>query len=197
MLKITRESAIIAVLIPCLAVAMCLNIWQFNNVREVEKIVEVEVPVEKIVEVPMPIEFAYVPVEVPRKSSLTNFDIRNVGHFFADFLDDDFQFIRGYFSFCDMEWRGYWDCMVTISETRITNCTFKLANIHLLLENCIVENSHFASSRAHYHATLTGVVHLNGTTFLGENIFDVNVVDRGGNVGFENVQFNEGISDWD
>lgn len=129
-------------------------------------------------------------VFTPRDSSLTNFDIRNVDLFYADFMDDDFQFIRGDFSFCDMEWCGYWDCMVTISETKITNCTFDLTNFDILLENCIVKNCYFKG------ASQVGV-HLNKTTFLGENIFDVNVVDRGGNTGFENVQFNEGIFDWD
>jgi hypothetical protein len=138
---------------------------------------EVQVPIETVVEVPTP-------------SFLEHFDIREARYVALDFGDNSFTFVNGEFSFCDMDWRGYWDSKVIISKTSIKNCTFYLTNLDLELENCDVENCHF-------EGTFDSAVYLNSTTFTGANVFDVSVVDKGGNKGLENVVFNGQVFPWE
>ena len=176
-MSITKQSVILAALISCLAVSMGLNVWQFTNVREVEKIVEV--PVD------MPIE-VFVPIErEPRR--FERFLIKGSEHFSVQFGDGDtsaefYEFIHGTLSLTDVSFIGEWDTEVTFRFCEIKNVTFDLTNIDVILENCMVQNSYF-------EGTFNSAVHLRGTSFTGVTTFSVSVINGTGNTGLENVIF--------
>ena len=167
----------IAVLIFGLAVSTSLNIWQFNNVREVEKIVYAEVPVE-------------VPIEVSQTNSLERFYLKGSEHFTVQFNDGNtdgtpYDFVHGTFIESDIALYGEWDVMITFRFCEMENITLDLTNIEIKLENCTVQNSYF-------EGTFDSAVHLSGSSFIGSSTFNVSVVNGTGNTGLENVTF-EGI----
>ena len=172
-LSITKQSVILVVLISCLAVSMGLNVWQFTNVREVEKIVEV--PVEVPIEV-------FVPTgEGPRH--FERFLIKGSEHFHVQFYDDlPYEFVHGTLSSTSVTFYGEWDIQVTFRFCEIKNTTFDLTNIDVILENCTVENSYF-------EGTFDSAVYLRGSSFTGVTTFNTSVVNGTGNIGLENVVF--------
>lgn len=165
-----KTKIVTALLIAVLGISVCVNLWQFNNVREVE----VEVEVERTV-------YVEVPVEVPQTSYLKQFYV--TGRFDVQFYDD-FEFVDGTFTFSDVWFMGPWDCHVTFKSCKIRNVTFTLTMLQVKLENCTVQNSYFEDG-----GSQPAVVYLSETSFTGHTTFDVNVVNDTGNTGLENVIF--------
>ena len=181
LLNVTKESVIILVLISCLAVSMGSNIWQLNNVREIEK--PVEVPVEVPIEVLVPSENG------PRR--FERFLIKGSERFDVQFGDGDtsgefYEFVHGTVESSDVTFRGEWDVLVTFRFCEIKNTTFDLTNIAITLENCTVQDSYF-------EGTFDSVVHITGTAFTGVTAFDIPVVNGTGNTGLENVVFEDRV----
>ena len=144
--------------------------WQFSNPREVEKIVEVEVP-----------------FEAEPRHRFERFLIKGSEHFSVQFGDGDtspefYEFIHGTLSLTDVTFTGEWATEVTFILCEIRNSTFDLTNIDVILENCTVQDSSF-------EGTFDSAVYLRGTSFTGVTTFNISVVNGTGNTGLENVVF--------